>query len=129
MTSVILLAIGLLPASEPTDVRVSHVEVNNVVDDAGKLTFTQHIFYAADSEGTQRIIYWKFSRTCRADGPEKASLPIAVRGGYVCWVLDGGLLLRVRAANAFESTANFDHENEARAKYSMERRRGLLGQP
>ena len=109
--------------------RCTHVEVNNVLDETGKLTFTQHIWYDYDADGVQRIICWKFIRTCKGDGTEKATLPLATNGGYVCWFTDGVLLMRVRARNRFESTANFDHESESRAKYSTERRRGMIGVP
>lgn len=131
MNGLTLLALMLLPASEPAviDVRADHCEVNWVLHPDGTLSFIQHIFYAADETGKQRIIGWKMSRTCKGDGCEKATLPIATRGGYVCYFLDNGRLVRVLAGNAFESTANFDHEQEARAVWPVDKRRGLGGQP
>lgn len=116
--AIALLAVTIMPQSEPVRDSVDIIEVNHFYDQNGQLVFDQVIFWEwHEREGRYHVLAWRLLKR-----PSQFPVRDWQRGGHVAVWYDGDVLREVRAVAVRETWTQYDPELAERAFLPKDRR-------
>lgn len=120
MTAVLLLAMAILPTTQPVVDRVDVIEVSHVYSAQGDHVFSQLLFWELASDGEYDLRTWLLLK----QGGHRPEYDFA-RGDYVARFSSWEQFHEVRAPVFRETWTQYDPELIARDRMPKENRRGL----